>query len=472
MANVFINIPVPLSNTAGAAVDVSSMGRTKSLVIGGGFHATVDVEYATDLAGTDWAPLATFHQSGNLTVDVAAHWMRAVTSVYVNGVPNLDVGSSDAGSSFVLLTANGAAVSVSALPLLKTVVTPVGFVGTVDVSEDGSSWAQIFAFQNGGGVTREVVAQFARVTGGVDGVAVDVYIGGAGAVSSAAVIPDPLTIDNLKFPTTFETALAAGVTDPWIPGAGWLPGETTICLHQRVSTFNSFVKCLPRPAVGIEPDVVIIVINAGDGGGTFTQTGILTMEHMAAAYDNGQGGSNAVYLPFYFAHQRNAELLPGDAAFFRQDEGHESWRCIAQTQGGKLAWAIPSMLSLAGRFTFVAAAGNQQPFAAATPGAVEWQQNTRVYVDTTAGAATFLGIAPPTPATWDPVAAAYKAYGGDYRRIWNLGPNNLTLNLFDAGANAGWQFLQATSGTIVLAPFQSIGIWYEPFGSGFWTIDQ
>lgn len=186
MANVFVNIPVLASNGAGAAVDVSTMGRTKSLVIGGGFRATVNVEYATDALGTVWAPLATFHQSGNVTIDVAAHWLRAVTSDYQSGAPNLDVGSSDAGSSFILLPLSGAATDVSALPLFKTVVTPPGFAGTIDVSEDGVSWAQIFAFQNGGGMSREIVAQFARVTGGMD-----VYIGGANADGASAPAFDP-----------------------------------------------------------------------------------------------------------------------------------------------------------------------------------------------------------------------------------------------------------------------------------------
>jgi len=189
MANLFVNIPAPAANGAGSPVDVSTFGRTKSIVCGGGFAATVNVEYSTDDVGAGpWAPLATFLQAGNLTIDVAAHWMRAVTSEYKSGAPNVDAGSSDAGSLFALLPADGSSVDISALPLLKTVVTPSGFAGNVEVSEDGISWAQIFSFQNGGAVTRSVVAQFARVVGGMD-----VWMAGAndagaggGAVGEAA----------------------------------------------------------------------------------------------------------------------------------------------------------------------------------------------------------------------------------------------------------------------------------------------
>jgi len=195
MANLFVNLPAPAANGAGAPVDVSAMGKTKSIVCGGGFAATVNVEYSTDDVGAGpWAPLATFLQAGNLTVDVAAYWMRAVTSSYRGGAPNVDVGSSDAGSLFALLPSAGTPVDVSALPLLKTVVAPSGFAGNVEVSEDGVSWAQIFSFQNGGAVTRSVVAQFARVSGGADvwiGGASDAGAGGGGPLyASARVDPE------------------------------------------------------------------------------------------------------------------------------------------------------------------------------------------------------------------------------------------------------------------------------------------
>lgn len=192
MANLFVNIPVPVANGVGAAVDVSAMGKTKSLVCGGGFAATVNVEYSTDALGDEWAPLATFQQSGNLTIDVAAHWMRAVTSEYKSGAPNLDVGSSDAGTTFALLTADGASVDISALPLFKTVIAPSKAI--VEVSEDGVSWAQIFSLPDGGDESREVVGQFARVVGGVD-VTIAAANDGGGAGGGC---PCPPTTEHLS----------------------------------------------------------------------------------------------------------------------------------------------------------------------------------------------------------------------------------------------------------------------------------
>lgn len=227
MANLFVNLPAPAANGAGAAVDVSAFGKTKSIVCGGGFVATVNVEYSTDAAGAGpWAPLATFLQAGNLTIDVAAHWMRAVTSSYQSGAPNVDVGSSDAGSLFALLPAAGTPVDVSALPLLKTVVSPSGFAGNVEVSEDGISWAQIFSFQNGGAVTRSVVAQFARVTGGAD-----VWMGGANDVAGGGGSTTLAVKDEGSAIGSFTTMnfVGAGVTaanagggqvDVTIPGGG------------------------------------------------------------------------------------------------------------------------------------------------------------------------------------------------------------------------------------------------------------
>jgi len=225
MGNLFVNLPAPAANGAGAPVDVSAFGKTKSIVCGGGFAATVNVEYSTDDVGAGpWAPLATFLQAGNLTIDVAAHWMRAVTSSYQGGAPNVDVGSSDAGSLFALLPAAGTPVDVSALPLLKTVVAPSGFAGNVEVSEDGISWAQIFSFQNGGAVTRSVVARFARVSGGSD-----VWIGGAGDAGSGGGAASAVL--SLYGDGSFGDHATAG-DETWttaaVPGSPTIPGGSPI----------------------------------------------------------------------------------------------------------------------------------------------------------------------------------------------------------------------------------------------------
>lgn len=198
--NIFVNLPVPASNSAGAAVDVSAMGMTKTVILGGTLDAAVTIEYATD-AGTDFAPLMTFQDGGNVTIDVAAHWMRAVTSAYKSGAGNCDVGASNAGSSFVQIPTIGTPVDISALPLFKTVVAAPGFAGNVEVTQDGISWAQVMTFANGGGQSGSFFGAEARVTGGGAG---SVWIGGAeaGAGGGSPVFPPSPYVTTIIYART------------------------------------------------------------------------------------------------------------------------------------------------------------------------------------------------------------------------------------------------------------------------------
>ena len=175
MGNLFLNIPVPAGNGTGAAVETSQMASTKTIVCGGPFVATVNLEISNDAGALVWAPLATFQRSGNLTVSVSARFMRASVSDYKSGVANLDVSAAAVGdASFVLLPGNGTPVDISAAPLFKTVVAPGSFTGNVEISGDGVSYAQIWSLQDGGQQSREVVGKFARAIGSGE----DVYLGG------------------------------------------------------------------------------------------------------------------------------------------------------------------------------------------------------------------------------------------------------------------------------------------------------
>lgn len=186
--NVYLNIPVPAANGAGAAVDVSLMGKSKTLIVGGVFKATVKFEFANDPAGTVWTPLAaSFEAPDTQNVDVAARFMRAVVSNYKSGAPNADVGSSNAGTSFAQLVpppgnGAGAAVDISALPPFKTVVISGGFTGGlfVEISEDGVGWFPALAFYTGGDQNFTAYAQFARISRSNSGGGVpNVWVGGA-----------------------------------------------------------------------------------------------------------------------------------------------------------------------------------------------------------------------------------------------------------------------------------------------------
>lgn len=198
MANIFVNLVVPSSNAAGAAVDVSAMGQTKSIVMGGSLVGSVNVEYATDGAGTVWAPLTTFQGPGSITIDVAAHWMRAVTSNYKSGTANCDVGGSDAGTSFVQIVAPAASgagtpVAIDTLPLFKTVVVSGPFTGslTLEVSEDGADYAQAMTFYRGGAQSASFFGAFARIRRNdvAGGVTPTVWMGAANAGGGGALGP-------------------------------------------------------------------------------------------------------------------------------------------------------------------------------------------------------------------------------------------------------------------------------------------
>lgn len=177
MANVFLNLPTTAANGAGTAIDVSSMGATKTIVyaptdstVGQPF---ITIEISNDTAGNEWSELYQFKAPGEYTVNVACHRMRATTSNYRAGsAAAVDVGASDDGALFAELVApagngNGAAVDVSALGILKTIQVTDSFLGTlnIEVSEDGgTSWAEIASFVNAGGIKTLVIAsEFMRV---------------------------------------------------------------------------------------------------------------------------------------------------------------------------------------------------------------------------------------------------------------------------------------------------------------------
>jgi hypothetical protein len=178
LGNVFINLPapVPVGDGAGAAVDVSAMGAVKTIVVGGNARATILIEVNNDgVPNASWQAVASFQNGGQLTVRVAARWMRmrvAGYNPYIGGTPTADVGGSDdSPATFASLpvsagTGVGAPVDVSALGLFKSVQVADSFRGTVivEVSEDGSTdWAQPFSFQTPGIQSAVIAAKFMRV---------------------------------------------------------------------------------------------------------------------------------------------------------------------------------------------------------------------------------------------------------------------------------------------------------------------
>ncbi len=179
MANTFLNLPAPAANAAGAEVDVSSLGATKTIVVEGNgtlYEPYVEIQVSNDAAFQIWTPIYQFRSPGSITLNVCCRYMRAVTQNYVrNAAPTVSVGGEATGQSFDQLVApanngTGAAVDVSALPPLKTFQVSGTFKGTcnIQISNDGgTTWAlaEGLSFQNKGGlVTLALVADQMRVS--------------------------------------------------------------------------------------------------------------------------------------------------------------------------------------------------------------------------------------------------------------------------------------------------------------------
>jgi len=178
MAFTSVSLPTVAANGAGAAVDVSTFGGLKTVVVSGNagvFEPAVTIEVALDAGGTEWTPLWTFLLPGEKGFEIACRWMRAVVSNYRGGgAPNVDVGGEDDGTTFANLAAlatdgSAAATDVTAMGEFKTVQVGGTFRGTVnvDISTDGgATFRTAFSFIAGrrGAQTQVIACDFMRVT--------------------------------------------------------------------------------------------------------------------------------------------------------------------------------------------------------------------------------------------------------------------------------------------------------------------
>lgn len=171
MGNLFSDLPLPVGVGPGASVDTSAMGAVKTITANGVWTGLLTVEVSND-GGTDYVPLVSFDKPGKKTIAVAAQFMR--TRVETGGAPgtaNVDVGANDGGMLQVNLPVpagdgTGAAVDVSALGTLNTIIATGDFTGQLDVqiSEDNVSWESCAVITQADGLwTKEFVAQFMRV---------------------------------------------------------------------------------------------------------------------------------------------------------------------------------------------------------------------------------------------------------------------------------------------------------------------
>jgi hypothetical protein len=172
MANVFADLPMPIGEGAGVAVDVSAMGKDKSIVVSGNLDgATITVEISED--GSAFFPLETFAAPGKRLEAVVAQFMRVfVRNRGASFSGNVDVGSNDNGALFAALPlpagdGYGTPVDVSALGTFTTFLCDGSFEGatiSIEISEDGNDYFPCGeSFAGYGGIRhRNVVANWMR----------------------------------------------------------------------------------------------------------------------------------------------------------------------------------------------------------------------------------------------------------------------------------------------------------------------
>lgn len=182
MPNLFLNLPLPAGNGAGAMVDTSALGRDRTITVQGSFTdpvtgrgPSITVQASVDGGVTFFAvPEGTFDSAAKKTVPVAAQFMRTFVQGFDPLIPlaaNVDVASDDIGGRFAVLQVPaaagvGATVDVSAFGTYNTVIVAGDFSGGlhIDISEDGIDFVECFTFARTGGLrSKDFVAQFMRV---------------------------------------------------------------------------------------------------------------------------------------------------------------------------------------------------------------------------------------------------------------------------------------------------------------------
>lgn len=279
MSNLFINIPVPSGNGVGTAVDVSTLGATKTIVVAGTATSTINVEFnnAADQGGS-WQSIITPQGNGATTVAVACKWMRVRVSNSSAGTTDVNVGATDAGTELIELdvpagNGNGSSVDVSALTgLYKTVQVGGRFKGVllVEVSVDGDEWAQPFSFSAPGAQSLTVVAHLMRVRRtGIIGTGAGTPVvnvgastlseGGGGSSTTLQVFP--FTIPGESPGTSFVVNLPFPITDPYgVVATG--QGVTAIVAYDIPDSLKSSTQFTVVTSAALTPGDIIMFFAA------------------------------------------------------------------------------------------------------------------------------------------------------------------------------------------------------------------
>lgn len=320
MGTLSFNLPLPVLNGAGAAVDCSTIGAPRTITcIGELAGAVIGIEISDD-GGVTYGPLYAFNgKAGEVVIPVVAQWMRATVSgrgskPWLTFSVNVDVGGPDSGSTFAglpmpVLNGAGAAVDVSAMEPFTTMLCTGAFAGcsvAIQISEDNIDYASVVAFGGTGGLKSQMInASWMRtfVSGREAGqpFSAAASVGSAtlgGGVLDGVLVEDEgnpvVTTKTLNFVGAGVTATdVAGVGTITIPGAGastvfqWLVGVTW-------ATIYAAMAAVPGPKI-----LLVQYDPAGPrvmtaGAGAYDLNEVLFFGTSSVSQQNGEGTTIAV----------------------------------------------------------------------------------------------------------------------------------------------------------------------------------
>lgn len=173
MANVFVSLPVPSGNGAGAATSTATLAGKKTVIVNvpTDFQGNIDVQFNASAAAGVWQSLGSTGNNKKFTAKVVAEEMRVVVSNYTGGTaPTVQVGAEEDTSVAFFSVAvlgtygAGASVDVEAAGVLKTLTVNGDFNGSLDIqaSDDNLSWQSVRSFTGQGSFTSCFAAKYLR----------------------------------------------------------------------------------------------------------------------------------------------------------------------------------------------------------------------------------------------------------------------------------------------------------------------
>jgi hypothetical protein len=178
--NVYVNLPMPAANGAGATVNIAAQGKTKTIAVTGDMaKASVTIETSAD-GGVTWGPVISLTEPEVVNEQlVAGDAMRVFVRGRVVGdgfAAVCNVGADPGGVQVISLAQPatpdgngfGAAVSAASLGSFKTFICSGSFPGAtiqVEGSNDaGATWGPIVGFSSRGKLVSKVdVSQQYRI---------------------------------------------------------------------------------------------------------------------------------------------------------------------------------------------------------------------------------------------------------------------------------------------------------------------